>query len=409
MTTSRTLCVLAALLVVLFAASPLHAEDAPEGVIEAPVEAEAERPARAGLHVADWLVIFDTTAVNDPALATITARSTLPGNVNSGRPAAPSANIAQPIGVITFRSDDESLPDGFELRLGDADCSFMAVWPLTARTVAPVSWTKLKLSRDATVIRAVAADHWSRRLRSDDTLSITMGSTRDRLLLYDVAIKQASPLTISIDPASTELQVKSLGDVVREHIIITPVDGGWRVHTDNPADAKAPEAAATKVLSREEATENLRPFVAASGLPEAEVGNVLLVLRDMAMWRDHATVVARVEAGTMDAMVPLRVLGVKATHTRAGFIVAVARPIVATDKIDLLVKQLGSDLWREREGAELELQNVGEPARTALIAANSGKDVEVRHRAERIIANLNNDPGIVYPPESRHSDAASTR
>lgn len=271
MTTSRTLCVVAALLVSLFDASPLHADDAPEAVIEATGEAESERPARVGLHVADWLVIFDTTAVNDPAVATITARSTLPGNVNSSRSAAPSANVAQPIGVITFRSDDESLPDGFEIRLGDADCSFQAVWPLTTRTVAPVSWARLKLSRDATVIRGAAADHWSRQLRSDDTLSFTKGSTRDRLLLYDVAIKQASPLTISIDPASNELQVKSRGDVVREHLIITPVDGGWRLQTDNADEAEEPQTAATKALSREEAMEQLRPFVAASGLPRANV------------------------------------------------------------------------------------------------------------------------------------------
>jgi uncharacterized protein (TIGR03067 family) len=55
-------------------------------------------------------------------------------------------------------------------------------------------------------------------------------------------------------------------------------------------------------------------------------------------------------------------------------------------EIERLVKQLGSEVYKEREAASEELEAVGEPALGALRkAAASSDDPEIRRRAEQII------------------------
>jgi uncharacterized protein (TIGR03067 family) len=51
-----------------------------------------------------------------------------------------------------------------------------------------------------------------------------------------------------------------------------------------------------------------------------------------------------------------------------------------------LIKQLGDDVFAEREAATKQLERIGEPALAALRrAAASSRDFEIRHRAKRII------------------------
>jgi uncharacterized protein (TIGR03067 family) len=59
------------------------------------------------------------------------------------------------------------------------------------------------------------------------------------------------------------------------------------------------------------------------------------------------------------------------------------------DRIARLSKQLGDNAFRKREAASKELEAIGEPAVAALRkAAASSDDIEIRLRAERLIAAL---------------------
>src|SRR5438552_2008573 len=65
-------------------------------------------------------------------------------------------------------------------------------------------------------------------------------------------------------------------------------------------------------------------------------------------------------------------------------------PVVAADPDDAeiarLVKQLGDDDFYKREAASKRLAEIGEPAFDALHKAETSDDLEVRHRAENIVA-----------------------
>src|SRR5947208_908164 len=69
-------------------------------------------------------------------------------------------------------------------------------------------------------------------------------------------------------------------------------------------------------------------------------------------------------------------------------------PAVAVDPddkdIERLVKQLGSDKFRQREEAAKRLTEIGEPALDPLQQAASRGDLELRRRAEAIIAAIEN-------------------
>src|SRR5436309_13602875 len=69
------------------------------------------------------------------------------------------------------------------------------------------------------------------------------------------------------------------------------------------------------------------------------------------------------------------------------FVPAVA---VAPDdtEVERLIKQRGSDQFKEREAATKRLQEIGEPALDALDKALSSADAEVRRRAEYIMNKL---------------------
>ncbi len=65
-------------------------------------------------------------------------------------------------------------------------------------------------------------------------------------------------------------------------------------------------------------------------------------------------------------------------------------PVVAADpdetEIARLVKQLGSDVFKEREAATMRLKEIGEPARAALRrAATDSGDAEIRSRAAALL------------------------
>jgi hypothetical protein len=69
------------------------------------------------------------------------------------------------------------------------------------------------------------------------------------------------------------------------------------------------------------------------------------------------------------------------------FVPAVA---VAHDhtEVERLIKQLGSDRFRQREAATKRLEEIGEPALDALYKAADSADAEVRRRAEYIVNKL---------------------
>src|SRR5262249_18074290 len=57
-------------------------------------------------------------------------------------------------------------------------------------------------------------------------------------------------------------------------------------------------------------------------------------------------------------------------------------------EVERLIKQLGSDKFKEREAATKRLHEIGEPALDALHKAQTSADEEVRHRAEKIVAAI---------------------
>src|SRR5205085_10660909 len=69
-------------------------------------------------------------------------------------------------------------------------------------------------------------------------------------------------------------------------------------------------------------------------------------------------------------------------------------PVVAADPDDAeiarLIKQLGDDDFFNREAATKRLKEIGEPAFDALQKASTSDDLEVRRRAEPIIAVIEN-------------------
>ena len=79
-------------------------------------------------------------------------------------------------------------------------------------------------------------------------------------------------------------------------------------------------------------------------------------------------------------------------------------PRPCTAEVARLIAQLGSDRFAEREAASKRLEEIGEPALDALHKALSSGDLEVRYRARRIVAALENR---LYGPELRltgHTD-----
>src|SRR2546423_4899768 len=63
-------------------------------------------------------------------------------------------------------------------------------------------------------------------------------------------------------------------------------------------------------------------------------------------------------------------------------------------EVERLVKQLGSDKFKEREAATKRLKEIGEPALDAVTKATTSDDLEVRRRAERIVTVIENK---LYP------------
>src|SRR5438046_9469252 len=59
-------------------------------------------------------------------------------------------------------------------------------------------------------------------------------------------------------------------------------------------------------------------------------------------------------------------------------------------EVERLIEQLGSEKFTEREAASKRLAAIGEPALDALHRALSSRDLEVRYRARRIVAAVEN-------------------
>ena len=65
-----------------------------------------------------------------------------------------------------------------------------------------------------------------------------------------------------------------------------------------------------------------------------------------------------------------------------------AAPAVTAEKIAELVKQLGSDDFKAREGAQKELSKIGLPAKAELEKAVKGSDMEVKTRAGQLLVDI---------------------
>src|SRR5438552_18593633 len=75
--------------------------------------------------------------------------------------------------------------------------------------------------------------------------------------------------------------------------------------------------------------------------------------------------------------------------TQAGMLRGDPGKETETERIARLIKQLGDDAFAKREAASRELDAIGEPALPALCkAAASSDDLEIRRRAERIVATI---------------------
>jgi WD40 repeat protein len=91
---------------------------------------------------------------------------------------------------------------------------------------------------------------------------------------------------------------------------------------------------------------------------------------------------ARQRAGTTLAILATLMLSTMLVCPSAG---VRAAPADAAE-IERLIKQLGSDMFREREAASRRLDAIGEPAWDALgKAAETSHDAEIRRRAERLV------------------------
>jgi hypothetical protein len=374
--------------------------ETPQPPQQADPPADDEAAARPTLHVTDWLVQF-MPANKDELTRALTIRSTLPATFPGNRTQPRNVpNIAQPIGLITFRSEAEPPRDEFEVRIGNAACAFRAAWPGTAYTVAPVSWAKLKIVPGDAKLATLPDKHWLHDMRDDGAIAVQYGTTTDRMLLYDVDITQRNPIDLTVSEAQglATLKVTATDANVRAVLVIVPVDDRWRVYEIAGEGDVAPFGRGDGDLAHDEAVAKLRAFVRGSDLPDAEVEKVTRVLRDVAMWKHQPTVISRINDKGMDVIMPLSIRGVDARQTRAGFLVTVINRFVPTSDVNALVKQLGDDRWRVREDAEKQLIQIGHAAGKAVDAAAANDDLEIRHRAARIQSQLSDEQWLPYPP-----------
>src|SRR5262249_42355185 len=73
-----------------------------------------------------------------------------------------------------------------------------------------------------------------------------------------------------------------------------------------------------------------------------------------------------------------------------------APPTDPASEAEWLIAQLGSEKFSERKAASKRLEALGEPALDALHKAMRSDDLEVRHRARRIVTAVENElyPGL---------------
>src|SRR5262249_31557662 len=87
-------------------------------------------------------------------------------------------------------------------------------------------------------------------------------------------------------------------------------------------------------------------------------------------------------------------------------------PSAGASEIEQAIQRLGDPHFRIREEATQRLVDIGKSAVPALVEAGESQDLEVRRRAERIIASIRNSPqfwmeGLRDPRPSLRVEAAN--
>lgn len=403
-----------------------------------PFHARIDHPVRADdLRVTEWVVLV-VDPVRHQANAVDSLRSTLPAAMESRRRAASGvARPAQPVGMIRLRGEPrESVDVLLEIRGG----RFLAAWPRAEMASHRVLWRSLKAGvRPVDRPDPIPAGHWLAAARRGDALWLEVRNTAEPFLLYDAAVDLKDLPSIAVAGDWLSLRVPA-GLTLDRATLLKPDGRGWRmariskavagagsappveapvatVPPGDPAEAGAATGpAATQPAVSQPAADVSRSATPASpGIPisfdtpaqeraavldhwraqlqpldllPGDLAAILAILDQHAIDGDDWTLVYHLDRTTLDRIIPIEVLPQPGRVDRAGIVVIRRIGPDVDQKLKDLVTRLGDASWARREEASRQLAGYGRMARPVLDQALKHGDIEVVHRAERLIEQM---------------------
>jgi hypothetical protein len=296
----------------------------------------------------------------------------------------------------------------------------LAHWPRGEEKSRRVQWRGLDLQADFDAERRayIHPDHWAARARQLAALEIKHGARQERFLAYDAELTLPVPLALSGGP--DRFTVRNTGSVpLYDVAIFLPAKEGLRVawldRLDVSSDKEKPASKSESNLSdgagkseaggveialasplseaREEyaaqTTGELRKRLIAAGLAEPEAELLLSVCGKSIFQSKEMVALFRLPPDAMDERFPLEVLPEPRKTVRVALVLATNINPGVKDEIATLVTQLGDPKYSLREAAEKRLMELGPLAQAALKEALKQSDLEIVHRAERLLRRQN--------------------
>jgi hypothetical protein len=411
----------------------------PLGAVSTPFHARTDQPARADdLRVTDWVVLV-VDPVRHQANAVDSIHSTLPVAMESRRRAAAGVTRPpQPVGMIRLRGEPrENVDVLLEIRGG----RFLAAWPRAEMASHRVLWRSLKAGAPPVGLAdPMPVGHWLTPARQGDALWLALRNTAEPFLLYDATVDLKDLPSIQHSGDSLSLHVPA-GQTMERVTLLKPDGQDWQMARmsgaatgadHSPAGVKAPAAndrgdqpagarattqpAASRPADSQPAGDaRSSPTPAAAGVPisfdkasqdraavldhwraelqpldllSGDVAAIMAILSEHALDGDDWTLVYHLDRQALDRIMPLEVLPQPGRVDRVGLVVVRRIGPDVDQKLKELVAQLGDASWARREEASRQLAGYGRMARPVLDQAMKHGDIEVVHRAERLIEQM---------------------
>ena len=136
-----------------------------------------------------------------------------------------------------------------------------------------------------------------------------------------------------------------------------------------------------------------RETLSNAGLGEHEVEHVMSILTQCALRPDSAVAIYRLDAQTLETLLPLEVTPLPETVIRVGLVVLLDCDPQLETSITELITQLGDPAWKKRVAAQAKLAEMSQAAIPKLTEAVNNPDVEIAYRAEQLLEELQSQQG----------------